>query len=90
MYAGTFVISSDSGIIFEMMAERGLELAYTTIMRWVQWYVPEFEKSWARSWPEFRAKLSSQRIAVQGLKHYAYTLSQGVANRLGNNEKNCK
>jgi transposase-like protein len=31
-----------------MMAERGLELARTTIMRWVQRYVPEFEKSWAR------------------------------------------
>ena len=31
-----------------MMAERGLELAHTTIMRWVQRYVPEFEKSWAR------------------------------------------
>jgi DDE domain len=31
-----------------MMAERELELAHTTIMRWVQRYVPEFEKSWAR------------------------------------------
>jgi transposase-like protein len=31
-----------------MMAERGLELAHTTIMRWVQRYVPEFEKRWAR------------------------------------------
>ena len=31
-----------------MMAERGLELAHTTIMGWVQRYVPEFEKSWAR------------------------------------------
>jgi transposase-like protein len=30
------------------MAERGLHLAHTTIMRWVQRYVPEFEKSWAR------------------------------------------
>jgi transposase-like protein len=34
--------------LVEMMAERGLELAHTTIMRWVQRYVPEFEKSWAR------------------------------------------
>ena len=30
-----------------MMAARGLELAHTTIMSWVQWYVPELEKSWA-------------------------------------------
>jgi transposase-like protein len=34
--------------LVEMMAERGLPLAHTTIMRWVQRYVPEFEKSWAR------------------------------------------
>ena len=27
----------------EMMAERGLALAHTTIMRWIQRYVPEFE-----------------------------------------------
>ena len=34
--------------LVEMMAERGLELAHTTIMRWVPRYVPEFKKSWAR------------------------------------------
>src|ERR1700689_5213361 len=34
--------------LVEMIAERGLKLAHTTIMRWVQRYVPEFEKSWAR------------------------------------------
>jgi transposase-like protein len=34
--------------LVEMMAERGLQLAHTTIMRWVQRYVPEFEKRWAR------------------------------------------
>lgn len=32
----------------EMMAERGLSLAHTTIMRWVQYYTPEFEKRWRR------------------------------------------
>ncbi|MFM0334869.1 MULTISPECIES: IS6 family transposase [Paraburkholderia] len=32
----------------EMMVERGLHVAHTTIMRWVQRYVPEFEKRWAR------------------------------------------
>ena len=34
--------------LVEMMAERGLSLAHTTIMRWVQRYVPEFEKRWSR------------------------------------------
>ena len=29
-----------------MMAERGISLAHTTILRWVQRYVPEFEKLW--------------------------------------------
>ena len=32
--------------LVEMMAERGVDLARTTIMRWIQRYVPEFEKRW--------------------------------------------
>ena len=28
----------------EMLAERGISLAHTTIMRWIQRYVPEFER----------------------------------------------
>jgi hypothetical protein len=31
-----------------MMAERGISLAHTTIMRWIARYVPEFEKRWNR------------------------------------------
>jgi transposase-like protein len=31
--------------LVEMMSERGITLAHTTILRWVQRYVPEFEKS---------------------------------------------
>jgi len=34
--------------LVEMMAERGIDLAHTTIMRWIQRYVPEFEKRWNR------------------------------------------
>ena len=34
--------------LVEMMAERGLSLAQTTIMRWIQRYVPEFERRWNR------------------------------------------
>jgi transposase-like protein len=29
-----------------MMAERGILLTHTTILRWVQRYVPDFEKRW--------------------------------------------
>jgi transposase-like protein len=31
-----------------MMGERGIGLAHTTILRWVQHYTPEFEKRWKR------------------------------------------
>jgi transposase-like protein len=34
--------------LVEMMAERGLSMAHTTIMRWVQHYAPEFERRWNR------------------------------------------
>ena len=34
--------------LVRMMAERGVVLAHTTILRWVQRYVPEFEKRWSR------------------------------------------
>jgi transposase-like protein len=30
--------------LVEMMAERNVDVVHTTIMRWVQRYVPEFEK----------------------------------------------
>jgi transposase-like protein len=32
--------------LVQMMAERGVALTHTTILRWVQRYVPEFEKRW--------------------------------------------
>lgn len=31
-----------------MMSERGIAMAHTTILRWVQHYSPEFEKRWRR------------------------------------------
>jgi transposase-like protein len=34
--------------LVEMMSERGIALAHTTILRWVQRYVPEFERRWNR------------------------------------------
>jgi transposase-like protein len=34
--------------LVEMLAERGLPLAHTTIMRWVRHYAPEFERRWNR------------------------------------------
>jgi transposase-like protein len=34
--------------LVEMMAERGLSIVHTTIMRWVRRYVPEFKRRWDR------------------------------------------
>jgi len=37
--------------LVEMMAERGLAVAHTTILRWVRRYTPEFDKRWSRLQP---------------------------------------
>jgi transposase-like protein len=42
-----------------MMAERHVEVAHTTIMRWVQRYVPYFVKRWQ---PYVRSVGTSWRI----------------------------
>ena len=42
----TYKLSSRD--LVSMMGERGIELAHTTILRWVQRYIPEFEKRWNR------------------------------------------
>src|SRR5664279_84837 len=34
--------------LVEIMAERGVRVAHSTILRWVTRYVPEFEKRWSR------------------------------------------
>ena len=40
--------ASDARNLVEMMAERGLSMVHTTIMRWVHHYAPEFERRWNR------------------------------------------
>ena len=42
----TFKLSSRD--LVQMMAERGIALSHTTFLRWVQQYVPEFEKRWSQ------------------------------------------
>ncbi len=34
--------------LVSMMSERGIDMAHTTILRWVQHYTPEFQKRWNR------------------------------------------
>ena len=57
-----------------IMAERGVQVAHTTIVRWVLRYVPEYEKRWNRfarpvgtSW-----RVDETYISVRGRWHYLY------------------
>jgi transposase-like protein len=57
-----------------MMADRGIRLTHTTILRWVQHYLPEFEKRWSRyarpvggSW-----RMDETYIKVRGSLVYLY------------------
>jgi transposase-like protein len=60
--------------LVDMMAERGMDVSHTTILRWVQRYVPEFEKRWRRyarpvgtSW-----RVDETYIRVRGQWPYLY------------------
>jgi transposase-like protein len=60
--------------LVEMMAERVIDLAHTTIMRWVQRFVPEFEKRWnrfarkaGRSW-----RVDETYVKIKGRWTYLY------------------
>ena len=57
-----------------MMADRGISVTHTTILRWVQRYLPEFEKRWRRyarpvggSW-----RMDETYIKVHGQWVYLY------------------
>lgn len=56
------------------MAGRGVAVSHTTILRWIQRYVPEFEKRWSRyarpvgtSW-----RVDETYIKVRGRWTYLY------------------
>ena len=56
------------------MAERGIVVSHTTIMRWVLRYVPEYESRWDRyarpvnsSW-----RMDETAVSVRGGLHYLY------------------
>ena len=34
--------------LVEMMADRGVDLTHTAVLRWVRRFMPEFEKRWMR------------------------------------------
>ena len=60
--------------LVEMMAERGLSMAHTTILRWVRRYAPEFDKRWrrfarpvGRSW-----RVDETYVKIRGEWRYLY------------------
>jgi DDE domain len=60
--------------LVEMMAERGVRVAHSTILRWVTRYVPEFEKRWNRfskaigtSW-----RVDETYVSIKAKWHYLY------------------
>src|SRR5467141_220724 len=57
-----------------MMAERGIIVSHTTVMRWVLRYVPEYEQRWALfalpvspSW-----RMDETAVSVRGGRRYLY------------------
>jgi transposase-like protein len=62
--------------LVEMMAERGLSLAHTSIVRWIQRYVPEFEKRWDRFACQAGGYWRVDEIDVKIEGHWAYSLSR--------------
>ena len=60
--------------LVEMMAERGIQVAHSTILRWVTRYVPEFVKRWNRfaqfvgtSW-----RVDETYLKIKAKWHYLY------------------
>jgi transposase-like protein len=58
----------------EMMAERGLSMAHTTIMRWIQRFMPEFVNRWNR--PALKAgqswRVDETYVKIRGQWVYLY------------------
>jgi hypothetical protein len=60
--------------VCDLMAERGVTVVHTTVLRWVQRFVPAFEKKWKKyarpvgsSW-----RVDETYIKVKGKWHYPY------------------
>jgi transposase-like protein len=74
-----------------MMAERGIIVSHTTIMRWVLRYVPEYESRWDRfarpvnsSW-----RMDETAVSVRGGLHYLYRAVDKQGKSVGSRHRCC-
>ena len=60
--------------LVEMMAERGVQVAHSTILRWVTRYVPEFVQRWSRFSKAVgtSCRLDETCISIKAKWHYRY------------------
>ena len=60
--------------LVEMMAERGINVAHSTILRWVARYVPLFEKRWNRFKRVFGTswRVDETYVPIKAKWHYLY------------------
>src|SRR5258706_13892619 len=60
--------------LVEMLAERDIAVSHSTILRWVQRYVPEFEKRWGRFARQVHSswRMDETAVSVRGGAHYLY------------------
>jgi transposase-like protein len=58
----------------QMLAEREIVVSHSTILRWVQRYVPEYEKRWARFARQVNSswRVDETAVSVRGGNHYLY------------------
>jgi transposase-like protein len=60
--------------LVEKMAERGISLAHTKIMRWIARYVPEFQKRWNRFACRVGASWRVDEILCEDQRHVDLSL----------------
>src|SRR6185295_6204345 len=57
-----------------MLAERGIVVSHTTVMRWVLHCVPEYERRWARfaKRTDSSRRMDENAVSVRSGLHYLY------------------
>jgi transposase-like protein len=60
--------------LVSLMAQRGVAVSHTTIMRWVLNYVAEYERRWARVARPVNSSwwMDETAVRVRGGRHYLY------------------